>query len=334
VQQEVRWQQNVCRWSVHQVKVNAFRRVLISLALTLSLLGCAGGKQGKPSQSPAGSSSQTSAVEGQQSPGLFLYEVELDDRRSHVMGTMHVGFGFEEALTPEARTRFESAQRVMMEADVTAANPSQMMQAAMLPPDRSLRAMLGDKVWHALVARVGQTVPPPVLDKLKPWMPAVLLAIEDLQRAMQEVRPDGAQHMMDVELMQAAKQAQKKLMFLETIDEQLAIFGAIPEKEQIAELGRALSDHTALGRSMVEAFAQGDEPALTAALFDKGQMQAAPGFYEAMLYQRNARWIPVIEAEMQKGNLFVAVGAGHLFGKRGILAELKQRGYRVRRIGG
>lgn len=317
-----------------ELKVSVKLHILgMGLLLALGWSGCGAAKKPPAATAPV---SETAAAEADAagSAGLFLYEVQLGDKRSHVMGTMHVGFGFEEALTPEARARFESAQSVMMEADVTAANPSQMMQAALLPPDRSLRSMLGEEVWNALVQRVGQTVPPPVLDKLKPWMPAVLLALEDLQRAMREVRPDGGQHMMDVELMQAAQQAQKQLLFLETIDEQLAIFTAIPEAEQIAELGRALSDHTALGRAMVEAFARGDEPALTAALFDEEQMQAAPGFYEAVLYQRNARWIPVIDAEMKKGSLFVAVGAGHLFGERGILAELKQRGYTVRRIGG
>ena len=33
---------------------------------------------------------------------------------------------------------------------------------------------------------------------------------------------------------------------------------------------------------------------LTEALFDEAQMKAAPGFYEAVLFARNDRWLPVI----------------------------------------
>ena len=61
---------------------------------------------------------------------------------------------------------------------------------------------------------------------------------------------------------------------------------------------------------------------------------AAPGFYEAVLFERNARWLPLIEPQLREGDLFIAVGAAHLFGERGILAELQRRGYTVKRIGG
>jgi len=248
---------------------------------------------------------------------------------------MHVGFGFEEVLTPAARVCFERSYKVMMEADVSAADPAQMMQAALLPPDQSLRAMVGDALWEQLVARVGDTVPPPVLDKLKPWMPAVILGLEDMQRALREVRPQGESHMMDAELMQLAKKAGKKLWFLETIDQQLAVFTSIPQTEQVAELHRSLTeDNAGLGRAMIEAYAQGNEAALTAALFDESQMRAAPGFYEAVLFNRNERWLPVIQAQIKGGGVFVAVGAAHLFGERGILAELRRSGYVVKRVGG
>ncbi len=261
--------------------------------------------------------------------------VSKGEKRSYLMGTMHVGFGFDEVLTPEARTYFEGAGAVMMEADVTHADPQQMMQAALLAPGQSLQAMMGEPSWAKLVARVGHTIPPPVLDKLKPWMPAVMLGLDDMQRALHAVRPDAADHVMDVELMESAQKAGKKLLFLETVAEQLAVFTAIPEAEQLAELKRSLSEENqALGREMIEAYARGDEAALTASLFDAEQMQAAPGFYDAVLFQRNARWLPVIERQLRAGRVFVAVGAAHLFGERGILAELKQRGYTVTRVGG
>ncbi len=249
------------------------------------------------------------------------------------MGTMHMGFGFDEVLTEEARASFTAVRRVMIEADVTGAEAGSMMQAALLDAGRSLHAMLGEPLWTELVSRVGKTLPPPVLDRLKPWMPAVILGLDDMQTALREVRPFATAHMMDAELVQAAQRAGKKLLFLETIDEQLSVFMSIPEAEQIAELRRALrSDNAGLGRAMLEAYARGDEVALTATLFDEAQMRAAPGFYDAVLFQRNARWLPRIDAELRAGGVFVAVGAAHLYGSRGLIAELRQRGYGVTRV--
>jgi len=313
--------------------VSLLRRGLLGFSLTLCLLGCHG--QAQVAAPPTKPSSTASPHTKATSPGLFLYAVGDASARSYLLGTMHVGFGFEEVLTAEARVCFEQAQKVMMEADVTHADPAQMMQAALLPPPQSLRAMLGDPLWNQLVERVGQQVPPPVLDKLKPWMPAVILGLDDMQRALHAVRPDGESHMMDAELMQLAQKSGKELLFLETIEQQLAVFSAIPETEQVAELSRALTeDNAALGRAMIEAYAAGDEAALTASLFDEEQMRAAPGFYDAVLFQRNQRWMPVIDAQIKAGGVFVAVGAAHLFGDRGILSELKRRGLVVTRVGG
>ena len=306
----------------------------LALTLSLSLLGC--GSQATKAQSASTPGSRAQGEGAKQPPaGLFLYAIGEGEPRSYVMGTMHVGFGFDEVLTAEARRYFAAARAVMLEADVTTANPEQMMQAALLSPGESLQAMMGEPLWGVLVSRVGDTLPPPMLDKLKPWMPAVILGLADMQRALEEVRPGAERHMMDMELMQSAQKAGKQLLFLESMEEQLAVFTAIPDTEQLAELKRSLSEeNAALGRTMIDAFARGDEAALTSALFDETQMLAAPGFYDAVLFQRNARWLPIIERQLRAGGVFMAVGAAHLFGERGILAELAQRGHRITRVGG
>ncbi len=318
---------------MRQMKLAArLGRTLVGLALSLCLVGCANPKP-KPSTGTATVDTRSAAPKS--SPGLFLYSVSKGEQRSYLMGTVHVGFGFDEVLTAEARRYYEAAHTVTVEVDVSHADPEQMMQAALLAPGQSLQTMMGDVLWGKLVARVGDTLPPPVLDKLKPWMPAVVLAFDDMRRALERVRPDGQSHMMDVELMESAKQAGKKLLFLESVEEQLAVFTAIPDAEQLAELKRTLSEgNEELGRAMIDAYARGDEEALTAALFDQTQMRAAPGFYDAVLFQRNARWLPMLEPQLREGGVLVAVGAGHLLGERGLLAQLKQRGYTVVRVGG
>ncbi|MFT3925239.1 MAG: TraB/GumN family protein [Myxococcales bacterium] len=177
-------------------------------------------------------------------------------------------------------------------------------------------------------------IPPLFMEHLKPWLPAVTLGLLDLEGALHELKPDATNHMMDLEVMAVARAERKQLLFLETIDEQLAMFDQVPLDEQIGELRRTLSEGSSLqGKSMLRAFADGDEAALTESLFEPDQVAQAPGFFDVVLNQRNARWLPVLEREIARGQAFVAVGAAHLLGDRGILAQLRQRGYVVTRVG-
>ena len=48
-----------------------------------------------------------------------------------------------------------------------------------------------------------------------------------------------------------------------------------------------------------------------------------------LLYQRNERMVEKMEARLAEGRAFIAMGALHLYGDRGVLALLAQRGYKV-----
>jgi hypothetical protein len=50
-----------------------------------------------------------------------------------------------------------------------------------------------------------------------------------------------------------------------------------------------------------------------------------PDTYE----KRTSRWLPKILEELEKGNVFIGVGAGHIVGEKGLKRLLENRGYRV-----
>ncbi len=301
--------------------------VRLSLSLMLcALLACA-----RPA--PAA----TSAAAAAQTPphGLFLYSVVpgKGGPTSHLLGTIHLGFGFDEVLTPAARAAFESATFVITETDLGDDPGGRLVKAALLPPGQSLPALVDAATWSALQERLKDQIPGPVLAQMKPWLPALLLGLAELKEAFDALRPGKSQQMMDVELMVRAQERSKELSHLESVDEQIAVFEGISLEEQIAELRHALAaDSRDQARELVAAFESGDEARLGRALFDAEQMKLAPGFYEAVLFARNARWLPLVEHALAQGNAFVAVGAAHLLGEHGLLAELRRRGYRVERV--
>jgi uncharacterized protein len=303
----------------------ARQRVTWLLSLLLGLSACTSA----PKPTPA--SEQTAAR--RDTPGLFLYEVAGSKGTSYLLGTIHVGFGFEEVLTPRARQKFESSARVMTEADISAANPEQLIQAALLPPDRSLRTILGEPTWAKLLSRIGAQIPAPMLERLEPWLPTVMLGLDELERALTKLKPGSEARMMDVELMKRAAELDKELHYFETVEEQIALFDSIALEEQVRELARGLEgDSSQQATALLESFAAGDEAALSAALFDAEQLKSAPGFYQRVLFDRNARWLPIMQREVDRGSAFIAVGAGHLLGEHGVLAELARKGYRVTRV--
>lgn len=52
-------------------------------------------------------------------------------------------------------------------------------------------------------------------------------------------------------------------------------------------------------------------------------------FVQRLLFDRNARMVERMQPQLRQGRGFIAVGALHLYGERGILALLQKQGYRV-----
>jgi len=101
----------------------------------------------------------------------------------------------------------------------------------------------------------------------------------------------------------------------------------------VRELRRMLDeDGSVQARVLIESFSSGDEAALSKALFDDSELKASPAFYDRVLFDRNRKWLPIIVKEVDEGGVFIAVGAGHLLGDRGIVAELRKAGYQVTRV--
>jgi uncharacterized protein len=53
------------------------------------------------------------------------------------------------------------------------------------------------------------------------------------------------------------------------------------------------------------------------------------GFADILLYDRNANWVRKLQQLMPDNSLVIAVGAGHLPGKKGVLNLLREAGYKV-----
>jgi len=81
----------------------------------------------------------------------------------------------------------------------------------------------------------------------------------------------------------------------------------------------------------VEAWRTGDQKSLTDTLAMLAQ--ADPAGYDALIVRRNQAWLPAIEKALgEKGTTFVTVGATHLIGPDGLIAQLRRDGHAVTRL--
>jgi hypothetical protein len=80
-----------------------------------------------------------------------------------------------------------------------------------------------------------------------------------------------------------------------------------------------------------DAWRNGDQKVLTDTL---GLLaEADPAGYDALIVRRNQAWLPAIEKALsEKGATFVTVGATHLIGPDGLVAQLRGHGYTVTRL--
>ncbi len=138
---------------------------------------------------------------------------------------------------------------------------------------------------------------------------------------------------VEMELMTIAKQQKKEIKGLETIEFQASMFDSIPYAEQAKALLKDI-DSSALAKvyfaKMVNIYKTQQTDKLVELMNDESFGET--GNNDLLLKNRNQNWVKQLKPILQKQSIFMAVGAGHLFGKDGLIGMLRKAGYRVRGI--
>jgi uncharacterized protein YbaP (TraB family) len=194
-----------------------------------------------------------------------------------------------------------------------------------LPPGESLRAKLSadeQADFDAALAAAG--LKPEQVDRARPWLADLQITFAQLARSRYSM--DNG---VDAQLQRQF--AGKEQRYLETVDQQFALL--VPEDVALeldmfrSSLKDLAKPQEAIGE-LVQAWSAGDAAAIDE-LMNEG-LDKFPDARKALLDDRNARWVPQIEAMLkEKHHFFITVGAGHLAGPGGVPALLRKAGYRV-----
>jgi len=249
----------------------------------------------------------------------LLWKIESDaGAASYVFGTIHlpdstVFFQRDTVLTILQRCR-EFYSEINLDSALSGMDPSVMM----LPAGKKLWDFYTPSQVTELKAVLTKKLGPMsfMAEKLKPGAVIALLAMD----------ADGATAPMSVDefLWRTAKSAGCRVSGLESLREQLALLDSIPPTMLLEAARQAESDSTLT--VLINAYRTEDLHVIVQMVDSVSTLET---FMVKLNDTRNITMAQRMKAAVDNGGAFFAVGAAHLGGKQGLLAELATLGYRV-----
>lgn len=262
---------------------------------------------------------------------LSLWEVRSGAARLYLLGSVHFMKENSYPLAPPIEEAVRKAEVVAFETDLEAMNEPdgmlKMLTAGQCPEGKTLEELIDAPLYARVKQRAAAAgLPVETLSGFRPWLVAVTFATLDLQR--QGYNP---LHGVDQHYHGVAKEANKRIVALETVDAQLSFFTTLGPKDEAVFLAHTLDDMDRLKSmmdQMMTAWRTGDAPALDKLMNES--MKGQPALYKRLLVDRNASWIPQIEKLLREGRpAVVIVGCAHLVGKDSVVEMLRKKGFTV-----
>lgn len=283
----------------------------------------------------AGSFAGSNGAAAQEARSI-LYRVEgASGATVYMLGSIHLLSADAYPLPQPVQRAYADAERVYFETsmDSLMARQQEMAMRGMYPAGKSLRGEIPADLYASVeaaapgLASLGVTMA--VLDRMEPWMVAILFQSVEWQKA--GITPE---HGVDMHFSGRAKEDGKPVAGFESVEFQLGLFDNMSAEEQIAFLRQSLEDlsgTTEQMRRVVAAWRVGDAAGIDAIMNES--MDEAPALYARMLTDRNAAWVPQIEQLLRGADdVLVVVGAAHLVGDNSVVEMLRQRGYAVEQL--
>ncbi len=271
-------------------------------------------------------------VETEFTAGLLWRVSKPGAKDSFVFGTIHLPDRRVNAIPPAVEGALAQSGTLALELVPGTVADARVFDLELLDDGRTLESLIGREAFvQVRAALAAQAIPDRVIAHLKPWA-----ALVKLGRAP---APEG-EPSLDQRLLAAARARRMQLAPLELPDEQIAAFDAVPVDSQVALLKHALAHRAVLDAAIeptIDAWLRRDLAGLARVGERMGEQFPDMGrHYRALtthiIHDRTVVMHHRLVLPLRAGRVFVAVGAMHLHGPKGLLAMLRSDGYRVTRI--
>lgn len=244
---------------------------------------------------------------------------------SYLYGTFHLLCPEDFELDAVKTKALDQCEQLVLELDLS--NPEVLMAsqlAVFMKDQHNLKEYVSEAEYQQMAdsIMVKTGIPLALISGMKPMMVAAILYPSVL--GCNPVSPEMlfAQYMKDKE---------KTVLGLEEVEEQMSVFDSIPYQVQADMLKEYLLDSNSLveeTKEMLDIYFKGDLEKMVISI-SEGEDNALAAYDDVLLIDRNARWIGRIEKIITQHPAFIAVGAGHLGGPKGVIALLRNAGYTI-----
>ncbi|MBR4721626.1 MAG: TraB/GumN family protein, partial [Muribaculaceae bacterium] len=206
------------------------------------------------------------------------------------------------------------------------------MQKIYLPEDSTWNVIFTPQELAFIDSIIPSQAPmPPTTKRLERVSPAFFDAQYAIQRAMQCLPDFDINKQLDKTIFSIANEQGIESRGFETNEFQLEVAYGAPLRQQAEELLADLRNPDADSeiKEMCDIYMRQDYPALEKFTEKVREGEVFQRASERLIYSRNENWADQLKAVLPEGGVFIAVGAGHLPGKRGLLNLLREQGYTV-----
>lgn len=272
---------------------------------------------------PGGANLKTNADDN-----TLLWEVSGNGIQApgYLFGTFHLLCKEDIRFSNSLKQAVNNASAVYLEMDMD--DPATLFGGLMLMNmngNKKLKDLYSEEEYKRVVDYFKDSLQTPIylFQSMKPYFLVAML--------YPKMMPCKTVSGVDDEIMKLAKANNKEIKGLETMAFQASIFDSIPYATQAKELLKAI-DSMDRSRvyfdSMIVAYKNQRMNEIEVLLNnDEFGMEDNQ---DILLENRNRNWVDQLKLIMKKEPVFVAVGAGHLPGKKGLIALLRKEGYMVR----
>lgn len=269
------------------------------------------------------------------------------ERPSYVVGTYHLApVSFADSI-PGLMAALDEVEQVYGELDMSElADPQKVMllqQAMLLPEGQTLTDQFTEEELTRLNALLTELLGvdltnPAIAMQLGRLTPAALQQQLTVIMFMQKHPGFDPANPFDGYFQKKALEEGKPVGGLETVEFQTKVlFGGTTPERQVEQLMCMVDNREQNEKSMnqiLEGFFSRDLAKIEQALNEKhgNTCDSTPEEEEALIYGRNADWAKRLPAIMREKSTFLAVGAAHLPGERGLLSLLRAAGYTVEAV--
>ena len=253
----------------------------------------------------------------------LLYEIKSKDGQhtSYLFGTIHMmpkeQFNIDSTLTAAFNKSSMIAMEVNLNMDL--AQKIELAKETILPEGKTLRNICTDAQYQLIYTYALDSMHMSKkkfkrYSRLKPFFFSSVM----LQESLEDTKS------YELEFGEMAKKGSKKTMGLESIQVQMQTINTVSLEDQVRMLIDGMNQTQGYD-AMLSNYLSESIDALYIDIITESE--GFPNFVENFLNKRNTQWIPVITDQIERENTFIAVGAGHLPGPKGVLELLRAQGY-------